>query len=155
MGKLDQGVFAFWLFHHHFGFPLSYIGYGGSGKQVRDLIHIDDLVELIDEQLADPEGWRSFKGNVGGGRGNSLSLVETTGICRELTGNEVPIGREPEERPGDVPIFISDCARLYERTEWRPRRDPRRVLTDIHRWTIANESGLTEALGLRIGAGAS
>ena len=44
MGKVDQGVFAFWLFHHHFGLPLSYIGYGGEGKQVRDLLHVDDLL---------------------------------------------------------------------------------------------------------------
>ena len=40
MGKVDQGVFAHWLLSHHFGRPLSYIGYGGTGKQVRDLIHV-------------------------------------------------------------------------------------------------------------------
>jgi CDP-paratose 2-epimerase len=148
MGKVDQGVFSFWLFHHHFGLPLSYIGYGGEGKQVRDLIHIDDLTELVDEQLADPEGWAGFVGNVGGGREHSLSLRETTDICRELTGNEVPIERMPETRQGDVPVFIADCARLFERTAWRPRRDPRQTLSDIHRWTAANESSLAEALGL-------
>ena len=148
MGKVDQGVFAFWLFHHHFGLPLSYIGYGGEGKQVRDLLHIDDLVELVDEQLGDPGGWAGFVGNVGGGRDNSLSLLETTEICRELTGHEVPIERVPETRRDDVPIFIADCARLFERTEWRPSRDPRRTLADIHRWTTSNESSLAEALGL-------
>ena len=120
MGKVDQGVFAFWLFHHHFGLPLSYIGYGGAGKQVRDLLHIDDLVELVDEQLGDPEGWAGFVGNVGGGRDNSLSLLETTEICRELTGNEVPIERVPETRRDDVPIFIADCARLFERDRLAP-----------------------------------
>jgi CDP-paratose 2-epimerase len=148
MGKVDQGVFAFWVFHHHFGLPLSYIGYGGSGKQVRDLLHVDDLVELVDEQLSDPEGWAGFVGNVGGGRDNSLSLLETTEICRELTGNDVPIDSVPEARPGDVPIFLADCSRLFERTEWRPSRDPRRTLADIQRWTAANESSLAEALGL-------
>ncbi|MGA9370821.1 MAG: NAD-dependent epimerase/dehydratase family protein [Solirubrobacterales bacterium] len=148
MGKVDQGVFAFWLFHHHFGLPLSYIGYGGTGKQVRDLLHVDDLVELVDEQLSDPEGWAGFVGNVGGGRDNSLSLLETTAICRELTGVEVPIESVPETRPGDVPIFLADCARLFQRTDWRPSRDPGETLTDIHRWTVANESSLAEALGL-------
>jgi CDP-paratose 2-epimerase len=148
MGKVDQGVFAFWLFHHRFGLPLSYIGYGGDGKQVRDLLHVDDLVELVDEQLGDPAGWAGFVGNVGGGRENSLSLLETTEICRELTGNEVPIERVTETRQGDVPIFIADCARLFERTDWRPSRDPRRTLADIHEWTTANESSLAEALGL-------
>ena len=95
-----------------------------------------------------PDGWAGFVGNVGGGRDHSLSLLETTEICRELTGNEVPIERVAETRRDDVPIFIADCARLFERTDWRPRRDPRRTLSDIHEWTVANESSLAEALGL-------
>src|SRR5215212_2437419 len=57
MGKVDQGVFAHWLLNHRFGLPLSYFGYGGEGKQVRDLLHVDDLADLIDEQLADPDRW--------------------------------------------------------------------------------------------------
>jgi len=148
MGRVDQGVFAFWLLHHHFGIPLSYIGYGGKGKQVRDLLHVDDLAELVDEQLSDPEGWAGFVGNVGGGPKHSLSLLETTEICRELTGNEVPIGSVPETRAGDVPIFLADCARLLDRTEWRPRRDPHRALSDINEWTAANEARIAGALGL-------
>jgi CDP-paratose 2-epimerase len=148
MGKVDQGVFAFWLFHHHFGLPLSYIGFGGAGKQVRDLLHVDDLTNLVDEQLSDPQGWAGFVGNVGGGREHSLSLLETTEICRELTGNEVPIESVPETRPGDVPIFLADCARLFARTAWRPSRDPRQTLAEIHRWTAANESSLAQVLGL-------
>src|SRR5205823_4167681 len=43
MGKVDQGVFTYWMLAHHFGRPLTYIGFGGSGKQVRDLLHVDDL----------------------------------------------------------------------------------------------------------------
>jgi CDP-paratose 2-epimerase len=148
MGKVDQGVFAFWVFHHQFGLPLSYIGFGGGGKQVRDLLHVDDLIELVDEQVADPEGWARFVGNVGGGLENSLSLIETTEICRELTGNEVAIERVPETRRGDVPIYLSDCASLFARTDWRPSRDPRQTLADIHEWAAANESSLAEALGL-------
>ncbi len=148
MGKVDQGVFAFWVLHHQFGLPLSYIGYGGEGKQVRDLLHVDDLIDLVEEQLLDPAGWAGFTGNVGGGREHSLSLLETTEICRELTGNEVAIERVSDARQGDVPIFIADCARLFERTGWRPSRDPRRTLADIHEWTAANESSLAGALGL-------
>ena len=52
MGKVDQGVFTYWLLSHYFGRELRYIGYGGAGKQVRDLLHVDDLVDLVDEQLA-------------------------------------------------------------------------------------------------------
>jgi len=147
MGKVDQGVFSWWLLSHHFGRPLSYIGYGGSGKQVRDLLHIDDLVDLVDEQLGDPEGWSGSVANVGGGRECSLSLLETTALCRELTGNEVEIGADPETRPGDVPIYLSDCSRLFGRSSWRPRRSARDVLADLLEWTVTHEDEVAAALG--------
>ncbi len=57
MGKVDQGVFSHWMLAHHFRRPLSYIGFGGSGKQVRDLLHVDDLLALLDEQLSAPDHW--------------------------------------------------------------------------------------------------
>jgi CDP-paratose 2-epimerase len=148
MGKVDQGVFAFWLFNHHFGLPLQYIGYDGSGKQVRDLLHVVDLVDLVEKQLAEPDRWAGFTGNVGGGPGCSLSLLEATGICRELTGNEVPIESVAEERLGDVPIYLSDCSLLFERTKWRPRYSAREILADINEWTIANEKSLADSLGI-------
>ncbi|HEU4737154.1 MAG TPA: NAD-dependent epimerase/dehydratase family protein [Solirubrobacterales bacterium] len=147
MGKVDQGVFSWWLLSHHFGRPLSYIGYGGSGKQVRDLLHIDDLVDLVEEQLGDPEGWSGVVANVGGGRECSLSLLETTALCRELTGNEVAIGIEAETRPGDVPVYLSDCGRLHSLTSWRPRRGARDVLADLLAWSTEHEDDLRAALG--------
>jgi CDP-paratose 2-epimerase len=147
MGRVDQGVFSLWLLHHHFRRPLSYIGYGGGGRQVRDLLHVDDLIELVDEQLADPAAWSGFVGNVGGGRERSLSLLETTEICRELTGNEVPIGVVDEPRPGDVPVYLSDCSRLFARTDWRPHREAREILADTHSWIRAHEEPLAQALG--------
>lgn len=147
MGKVDQGVFSWWLLCHLFGRDLSYIGYGGSGKQVRDLMHIDDLVDLVGSQLEAPETWSGVTANVGGGREVSLSLLETTEICRELTGKEIGITAVPENRPGDVPIYLSDCSHLHSITSWRPRRGPRQVLGDILDWSLLHERALKEALG--------
>jgi CDP-paratose 2-epimerase len=147
MGKVDQGVFSWWLLSHLFGRPLTYIGYGGSGKQVRDLLHVDDLIDLVDEQLGDPERWSGVVANAGGGRECSLSLLETTALCRELTGNEVPIGTEAETRPGDVPVYLSDCGRLHSLTSWRPRRGARDVLADLLAWSTEHEDELRAALG--------
>lgn len=147
MGKVDQGVFSWWLLSHRFGRPLTYIGYGGNGKQVRDLLHVDDLVDLVEEQLSDPERWSGVTANVGGGRECSLSLLETTELCRELTGNEVPIAAEADTRPGDVPVYLSDCARLHSLTSWRPRRTARDVLADLLDWSAAHEDSLRAALG--------
>jgi CDP-paratose 2-epimerase len=146
MGKVDQGVFTFWMLAHHFGRPLQYIGFGGGGKQVRDLLHVDDLLELLDEQLLQPARWDGITVNVGGGRECSLSLLETTAICAELTGNRVEVAAEPALRPGDVPVYLSDCARLHALTEWRPRRGPREILADIHDWVRANEHALRGTL---------
>ena len=57
LGRADQGVFTHWMLSFIRARPLRYIGYGGSGKQVRDLLHVDDLVDLIDRQLLDPDHW--------------------------------------------------------------------------------------------------
>jgi CDP-paratose 2-epimerase len=146
MGKVDQGVFTHWLISHRFGRPLSYIGFGGYGRQVRDVLHVADLLELIDEQLAEPEHWDGVVANVGGGAHGSLSLRETTGLARELSGNEVPLTSVPEQRPGDIPIYISDCSRLFEHTSWRPRRDPKTVLADTWDWICEYESVLKAVL---------
>ena len=147
MGKVDQGVFTHWLLAHYQRRPLTYIGYGGTGKQVRDLLHVDDVCELVLEQLADPGRWDGATVNVGGGVEGSLSLRETTELCRELTGNEVPIAPVAQARPGDVPLYATDCRRLFARTDWRPRRAPRTVLEDTLGWIEANERDVLAALG--------
>jgi CDP-paratose 2-epimerase len=146
LGRVDQGVFAFWMLAHHFGRPLSYIGYGGTGKQVRDVLHVDDLVDLIEEQLQEPERWRGAVYNVGGGRNCSLSLLELTDLCREISGCEVEIAASPETRPGDVPIYVSDCSALFARTTWRPQRTARQILEDISRWAAEHGTALEAAL---------
>jgi len=146
MGKVDQGVFTHWVVSHQFGRELAFIGYGGQGKQVRDMLHPDDLVELVEAQLAAPDEWAGATLNVGGGPGCSLSLREATDICAELTGRTVPIRSEPENRAGDIPIYVSDCARLYARSDWRPARDARRIMEDIYGWVRDNERALRTAL---------
>ncbi len=146
MGKVDQGVFTYWMLAHHFRRPLRYIGFGGRGKQVRDLLHVEDLLELLDEQLLHPDRWDGATINVGGGRACSLSLLETTALCAEITGHRVEVGSVAETRPGDVPIYISDCSSLARLSQWRPRRDATEVLSDIHSWICAHEPALHSAL---------
>ena len=146
MGKVDQGVFTHWVLSHVFGGTLKYIGYGGEGKQVRDLLHVDDLVSLVDEQLRERDRWAGRTFNVGGGRSGSLSLQETTAVCRELTGVDLAVGAEHGTRAGDVRCYISDCTALLAHTDWRPTRTPRDVLGDIHAWVRANEPLVKAAL---------
>jgi CDP-paratose 2-epimerase len=142
MGKVDQGVVALWVLRHFFGQPLKYIGYGGAGKQVRDMLHVADLCDLIGEQISDFEKWDGWLGNVGGGREISASLLELTGHCRKITGREVPIAAEPENRQADLRIFLADCTKLFARTNWRPRRNVEKIVRDVFEWARANESNL-------------
>ena len=146
MGKVDQGVFTYWMLAHHFGRPLNYIGFGGHGKQVRDLLHVDDLLDLIELQLLSPGHWDGRTLNVGGGTECSLSLRETTALCAQITGRTLEIGSDPQTRPGDVPVYLSDCAALHRVTDWRPERDAAQVLADTHAWILANEREIERAL---------
>lgn len=146
LGNVDQGVFTYWMLAHHFRRPLQYIGFGGLGKQVRDLLHVEDLLELLEEQLRDQLDWDGAVVNVGGGRACSLSLRETTALCSEISGNRIEVGSVAETRAGDVPVYISDCAALAARSQWRPRRTPADVLSDIQAWISANETDLEHVL---------
>jgi CDP-paratose 2-epimerase len=134
MGASEQGVAAHWLLCHQQGRPLDYIGFGGSGKQVRDFLHVDDVVDLIALQLArmDEVSGRTF--NAGGGLENSLSLLEMTALCRELTGRELPVGRTHEERLGDARILVMDNTGIAAALGWRPRRPVRQIFEDLHAW---------------------
>jgi len=147
MGKVDQGVFTHWLLSHHLGRDLKYIGYGGTGKQVRDLLHVADLVDLVERQLLDPDHWAGTTFNVGGGRAGSLSLLETTALCRQITGKTVQVESSGQTRPGDVRIYLSECAALYAHTDWRPAHGPEQVLQDTWAWIAENEALVLGALG--------
>jgi len=142
MGKVDQGVVSLWVLRHYFGKPLAYIGYGGTGKQVRDVLHVDDLCELVEEQLSNFGAWDGWLGNVGGGLEISVSLRELTAICREVVGREVAIGSEPANRQADLRLFLADCGRLFARTAWRPGRHVPQTVADILAWIRAHEKKL-------------
>ena len=143
-GKVDQGVAALWVMAHHFERPLSYIGYGGQGKQVRDFLHVSDLCDLILEQLENFGTWDGWLGNVAGGAENSASLCELTEMCRAITGRKIEIGSDPVNRPADLRIFMGDNSRLFARTSWRPKKSVSHIIQDIHRWVTENEAALSK-----------
>lgn len=84
--------------------------------------------------------------NVGGGPTCS-SLQEATELCQALTGRQLEVNTVGAGRPGDVPIYISDCSRLFGHTNWRPQRDPRAILVDTFAWAQQNESAIRSTLG--------
>ncbi|EKE19392.1 MAG: hypothetical protein ACD_9C00032G0004 [uncultured bacterium] len=146
MGKVDQGVFVLWVARHIFGGKLSYIGYGGEGKQVRDFIHIDDLFDILDIQINDLEKFNGQIFNIGGGKENSVSLQELTEICENITGNKIEISSIKENRPADLISFITDNTKIKELTGWKPKKDVRQTITDISQWINENKEQLKSIL---------
>ena len=146
MGKVDQGVAALWLARHYWKRPLKYIGFGGRGLQVRDMLHIDDLFRLVDYQIHHPDVVNGETYNAGGGPQSSASLQQLTEICRSLTGNVVPIAASAEHRPGDIPWYITDNSRVMAATGWKPEKGVREIMTDMLRWIRENEDVLKPVL---------
>jgi len=142
MGKVDQGFVALWLARHVFGGALGYSGFGGTGTQLRDVLHVADLCDLVIAQIGNMEVHDGQVANVGGGSACSTSLCELTKACRLLTGNTLPIGCQPETRAADIPYYVSDCAALYRRSAWRPLRGLDHILADLHRWLVDERAWL-------------
>jgi CDP-paratose 2-epimerase len=142
LGKIDQGVFSFWMWRHLKNLPLSYIGYGGLGLQTRDLLDARDLSSLLLEQIKNPNFWNGWQGNVGGGPSHQLSLQETTQLCQEITGNQVRVSQVSENRPMDIPWYVTDNSLLFTKTNWRPTRSPKTILEDTFLWLKNHEDAL-------------
>ncbi|WP_296146221.1 NAD-dependent epimerase/dehydratase family protein [uncultured Flavobacterium sp.] len=146
MGKTDQGVVTLWMAKHFWNQSLKYIGYGGQGKQVRDILHVDDLVELIDLQVHEIEKFEGKIFNVGGGLKNSASLLEMTKICEKISGNKIDIDEVAETRTADLRIYITDNSRIESEIGWKPKRSVETVFQDIYDWIKENEKQLESIL---------
>ena len=147
MGKIAQGVVTLWLARHLYGGHLAYIGHGGDGRQVRDILHVADLYELILPMLDDLGPLNGCVYNVGGGRQISVSLRELTAHCQRLSGREIEIGVVPNTRPNDIPYFVTDNSRVEAATGWKPKRDVEQTLEDIYRWLVDERAQLEPILG--------
>lgn len=138
MGKVDQGVVMLWAASHLFRRDLSYIGYNGTGKQVRDVLHIDDLCDLIRLQIPRIGEFNGDIFNAGGGQTNSISLREMTDICRNVTGETTPIHSVTETRPNDLIWYVTDNSHVSRTFSWKPERTVRDTVLDINQWLCAN-----------------
>lgn len=146
MGKVDQGVMTLWVARHYWNRDVAYFGYGGTGKQVRDAMHILDLFDLVDYELHnfDKVSGRIF--NAGGGLSSSVSLQELSGICAEVTGNKVGASAVAENRKGDIPLYITDNTKITNEIGWAPKRNVKDIVTDTFNWIHKNEKQLKPIL---------
>ncbi len=146
MGKVDQGVMVLWVAKHYWQQQLAYIGYGGTGKQTRDMLHVNDLYRLIDFQLHNMDTVNGEILNVGGGVEVSASLQELTQICQEVTGKTIPITPVAENRAADIRLYVTDNTKVTALTGWKPSISMKQIVSEITEWISENEEQLAYVL---------
>ena len=138
-GKQDQGFVSLWVWKHINKKKLSYIGFGGKGDQVRDVIHILDLCKLIDLQIKKINKINNLTFNVGGGRKNSISLKNLTRICQKITNHKIKIFSKKSTSEYDIPYYITDNTKILKAYNWKPQKKILHVVQDMYKWMLSNK----------------
>jgi CDP-paratose 2-epimerase len=132
-GIEDQGWVAWFTIATTFGKQVSVYG---DGKQVRDILHINDLVSLYETVINKIDNCAGKIYNVGGGPNNSLSILELINFLNQK--NQVNY-KFDNWRPGDQKIYISDISKIQQDTNWTPRIDVNSGLNKLQEWVNENE----------------
>lgn len=133
-GNEDQGWIAHFLIRALRGDPITLYG---DGRQVRDVLFVDDLVELYDAVLAAPEKIAGRAFNVGGGPGLTVSLLEFLEHIRTAEGLDVEVSFD-DWRPGDQRVYVSDVRRVADELGWRPSTSLADGTRKLRSWLESN-----------------
>lgn len=111
-------------------------GISGNGKQVRDVLHAEDMITLyfLAAQHLDKAAGQAF--NVGGGISNSLSLLELFKLLEEEIGHPLEFTQGPP-RESDQRVFVADITKISELTGWRPQVSAKEGISKMLKWTTA------------------
>lgn len=146
-GNEDQGWVAHFLVQARQGRPITVFG---DGRQVRDVLFVDDLVDafLAAMDRIDDLSGRAF--NVGGGPGHTLSLLELVDRIEALQGAR-PDVRFADWRTGDQRWYVSDTRALQRALGWRPRVGVDEGLERLDAWLASQAGPLGQPVGLAEG----
>jgi CDP-paratose 2-epimerase len=149
-GHPAQGIFAYWIHSFREGTPLKYIGFGGSGHQVRDCLHPRDLIPLLQRQLEtsshSPLATRIC--NVSGGNSSAMSLAQLTRWCTQRYPNSATVSSlatnhsQLASRPFDIPWIVLDETLCTEKWNWQPQTPVESVLEEIAQHADKNPNWL-------------
>ncbi len=132
-GFEDQGWVAWFVIANLTGQPIIIYG---DGKQVRDLLYADDLVEAYDKFINSSIQHDVF--NIGGGPRNTTSLLEFISLIERKTGIKFRKVEHKEWRPSDQKVYISDITKVSKALEWKPKVTPEKGLDKLIEWVGAN-----------------
>jgi CDP-paratose 2-epimerase len=145
-GNEDQGWVAHFLYSILTGRPITIYG---NGYQVRDVLHVDDLIDAMMAVRETEDKTRGQIFNLGGGMQRVISVIEMLREIERRTGSPLHLAYS-ETRPGDQPLYISDTSKLQGCTGWRPSRSLDGIFDDIRRfWIKSNEAIATTAVAPR------
>ena len=137
-GKQDQGFVSLWIWSHLMKKKLKYIGFGGTGLQVRDVIHIDDVCELIIKQIKSLSSKYNLLLNVGGGKNNAITLKDLTKKCQKITSNLIKFSSIKKTSIYDIPYFVSDNSKVSKLYKWKPNKNIDDIISDTYFWMKFN-----------------
>jgi CDP-paratose 2-epimerase len=140
-GKIDQGWVVWWAVACWFGLPLKYIGW--CGKQVRDILFVEDACRLVDLEINQIARLRRGVFNAGGGVANSLSLIEATRSLEKRLGRSMSISSVETPRRADTVIYITDNRKVERVLGWKPQVSLAEGLDSILAWIGENEAELS------------
>ena len=136
-GIEDQGWIAWFLIAAVTGQPITIYG---DGKQIRDVLWIDDLLDLYQAALDRMEEAAGQVYNVGGGPGNTLAVWSELGpILEGLMGQRIDVAHDTW-RPGDQRIFVADIRKAERELGWRPKVGREEGVRQLYEWVVANKS---------------
>jgi CDP-paratose 2-epimerase len=139
-GVEDQGWVAWFAIAGILGRPITIYG---NGKQVRDLLFIDDLVDLYMLLLKNEIELKGQVFNIGGGADNSVSLVELLELLQSKFNIEITVNYS-SIRPGDQPYYVSDICKIREYCNWSPKIGVDEGLSRMIGWIRSNIEDIKE-----------
>jgi CDP-paratose 2-epimerase len=123
-GKVEQGLVSLWLWKHlNKDNNLYYKGYNGSGNQIRDILFINDLCELVYLQIKQFKKIKNQTFCIGGGIKNSANLKKLTKICEKITKNKLKIKSDSQTSIYDIPFYITSLQKVKKYYNWMPKTD--------------------------------
>lgn len=132
-GQEDQGWLAWLMLAAHHNQPITIYG---NGKQVRDVLYVDDLVRAYDLAASCIENTRGQIYNIGGGANNTLAVWTEFGpMIEKLFGKHITV-RFAAPRPGDQNIYISDIRKAHTDFGWKPTTSIAQGLQALYRWVL-------------------
>ena len=141
-GKQEQGFVSLWVWRHLNKKKLSYIGFGGKGFQIRDVVHIEDVCDLVNKQIKQFTKKNNILLNAGGGIKNSISLKELTTKCEKITKNRVKFSLKKTTSEYDIPYFVTDNRRVKKIYGWKITKNIDDIIRDIYLWMKLNKKKL-------------